>query len=152
MRGGIVPGAGATLLRASRYSGADEGGDAALGAKVFATALEAPLRQLAANAGLDGAVAVQRVRAAADHHGLDLQTNRIVDLMDARIFDPVDVVCTTVKIATSMAAIALLTEGIVAAHPVRVPRRPGHGHGHDHDHENGNGHHHPNAQLLRAAR
>lgn len=136
IRGGTVPGGGATLLRAAaavrRYEIAAR--DERLGAEIVAAALEAPLRQLAANAGLDPSLAVDRVRAAPAGHGLDVRSDEIVDLTDAGIFDPTELVCSTVAVAVSMAGICLLSELIVAARPLpRQPRRH-HGHGHDHEH------------------
>jgi chaperonin GroEL len=129
-RGGTVPGGGATLLRAAdavRNSGG-------AGAAIVATALEAPLRRLASNAALDPSLAVARVRGAAPGHGLDVKRDRLVDLYAAGIFDPAELVCGAIDIATSMAGVCLLSDRIVAARPLpRQPRRH-HGHGHDHEH------------------
>jgi chaperonin GroEL len=136
IRGGTVPGGGATLLRAAAAVRRDDmaAPDERLGAEIVAAALEAPLRQLAANAGLDPSLAVDRVRAAPAGHGLDVRSDEIVDLADAGIFDPTELVCSTVGVAVSMAGICLLSELIVAAPPLpRQPRRH-HGHGHDHEH------------------
>ena len=144
IRGGTVPGGGATLLHAAaavRAGAAVEDGER-LGAEIVAGALEAPLRQLAANAGLDPALAVARARAAPAGHGLDVERDELVDLRAAGIVDPAELVCSTIEIATSMAGVCLLSELIVAAHPLpRQPRRH-HGHGHDHDHWHGDGHDH----------
>lgn len=144
IRSGTVPGGGATLLHAAaavRASAGDAAGER-LGAAIVAGALEAPLRQLAANAGLDPSLAVARVRAAPAGHGLDVERDELVDLRAAGIFDPAELVCSTIEIATSMAGVCLLSELIVAAHPLpRQPRRR-HGHGHDHDHWHGHGHDH----------
>jgi chaperonin GroEL len=136
IRNGTVPGGGATLLRAATAvrRGDDAAWDERLGAAIVAAALEAPLRQLAANAGLDPSLAVSRVLAAPAGCGLDVRRDEIVDLREAGIFDPTDLVCATIEIATSMAGICMLSELIVAARPLpRQPRRH-HGHGHDHEH------------------
>jgi chaperonin GroEL len=135
IRGGTVPGGGATLLRAAAAVRRGDGDpDERLGAAIVATALEAPLRQLAANAGLDPSLAVERVREAPPRHGLDVRRDEIVDLADDGIFDPTELVCSTVEIATSMAGICLLSELIVAARPLPPQPRRHHGHGHDHEH------------------
>jgi chaperonin GroEL len=136
IRGGTVPGGGATLLRAAATVRRGDGAapDERLGAAIVATALEAPLRQLAANAGLDPSLAVERVREAPSGHGLDVRRDEIVDLAERGIFDPAELVCATVEIATSMAGICLLSELIVAARPLPPQARRHHGHGHDHEH------------------
>jgi chaperonin GroEL len=143
-RGGTVPGGGTTLLRAAEAvrASAGTGGGARLGAEVVATALEAPLRRLAENAALDPSVAVARVRSAPPGHGLDVERDELVDLRAAGIFDPADLVCSTIEIATSMAGVCLLSDRIVAARPLpRQPRRH-HGHGHDHEHWHSHSHSH----------
>ena len=142
IRGGTVPGGGATLLQAAAAvrAGAGQEDGERLGAEIVACALEAPLRQLATNAGLDPSLAVARVRAAPAGRGLDVERDELVDLRAAGIFDPAELVCSTIEIATSMAGVCLLSELIVAAHPLpRQPRRH-HGHGHDHDHWHGHDH------------
>jgi chaperonin GroEL len=151
-RGGTVPGGGATLLHAAaavREStgsglgagiGAGSGAADRLGAAIVATALEVPLRQLAANAGLDPSLAAARVRGAPPGHGLDVERDELVDLTAVGIIDPAELVCSTIEIATSMAGVCLLSELIVAARPLpRQPRRH-HGHGHDHEHWHSHAH------------
>jgi chaperonin GroEL len=140
---GIVPGGGTTLLRAADAirNGPDDASSA--GWAVVRAALEAPLRQLAVNAGADASVAVARVRAAPHGHGIDMETDRSVDLVQAGIFDPAKVLCSTLEIAASVARACLGTDAIVAHRP-SAPRlrRRGHGHGHGHGH-----HHHDAAEV-----
>ena len=136
---GIVPGGGTTLLRAAQAirNGTQE--QESPGRAVVRAALEAPLRQLAANAGADPSVTVARVRAAPPGHGIDMETDRPVDLVAAGIFDPAKVVRSTLEIAASVARACLRTEAIVAHRPTPRPRRRSHGHGHGHGHDH---HHH----------
>jgi chaperonin GroEL len=98
-----------------------------------------PLRQLAANAGLDPAVAVRGVQSAPAGFGLDLESGTIVDLRARGVIDATDVVRVAVQSAVSIARTALLAEVIVAQRPLpRQPKRPyGHHHGHDHGHFGG---------------
>lgn len=140
LRGGVVAGGGSTLVRIARVL-QDEADDGrlALGKSVLARALEAPLRQLAANAGLDAAVAVGRVRAARAGFGLDLRSDEIVDLRAAGVVDAADVLCTAMEAAVSIALTSLWAEAIIAQRPLPpTQKRPfGHHHGHDHGHFGG---------------
>ncbi len=141
---GIVPGGGTTLLRAAAGLGDAPPGPEAAGWAAVRTALEAPLRQLAANAGLDPSVSVASVRDLPAGHGIDLENGGPVDLMRARIYDPARVARGTLEIAASVACACLGTEAVIAHPPTRVKRRRGHGHhhGHGHDHEHGHTHDH----------
>lgn len=140
MRSGVVAGGGSVLARAAgvvrREAGpATEG----VGQRILAASLEAPLRQLAANARLDPAVAVERVESAAPGFGLDLYRDEIVDLRARGVIDAAEVVRVSVQSAVSIARTALLAEVIVAQRPLPPqPKRPyGHHHGHDHGHFGG---------------
>jgi chaperonin GroEL len=146
MTDGIVPGGGTTLLRATEAIDERSPGWA-----VVRNALEAPLRQLAANAGTDPSVTVARVRAASHGHGIDMETGRTVDLVAAGIFDPAKIVRSTLEIAVSVARSCVRADAIVAHRPTPRPRRRGHGHGdghghghHDHDHD----HHHSGEETV----
>jgi chaperonin GroEL len=132
---GIVPGAGTALVRAAGAIGGPASTEEGVGWAVVRAALEAPLRQLAANAGLDPSVAVARVRALPVGHGLDVERARAVDLVDAGIFDPTKVACSTLEIAASVARVCLGADVVIAHKPTSRPRRPGHGHGHGHQHD-----------------
>lgn len=129
---GIVPGGGTTLLRAADAIRNGERDEESAGRAVVRAALEAPLRQLAANAGIDPAVAVARVRSSRQGHGLDMETERPVDLVAAGIFDPTKIVRSTLEIAASVARACLRADAIIAHQPTPRPRRRGHGHGHHH--------------------
>jgi chaperonin GroEL len=140
LRGGVVPGGASVLIRAAAALLHDhDQSPEALGSRILARALEAPLRQLALNAGLEPAVAVRRVRAAAPGFGLDVRRNAIVDLRADGIVDAAAVLRSTVETAVSIARTSLLTEAIIAHRPhPPSPKRPyGHHHGHDHGHFGG---------------
>jgi chaperonin GroEL len=139
---GIVPGAGTTLLRAAEALEDVPAGQEAAGWAAVRAALEAPLRQLAANAGLDPSVAVARVRALPAGHGLDLESGRPVDLVAAGIYDPTKIARSTLEIAASVACACLGADAVVAHRPSPRPRRRGHGHGHGHHHDHGHGYGH----------
>jgi chaperonin GroEL len=155
MRGGVVPGGASILIRAASAlrDNADRTVDG-LGMRILARALEAPLRQLASNAGVDPAVALRRVRAARDGFGLDLRRDAVVDLRAAGVVDAADVVHACVETAVSIARTSLLAEAIVAQRPLppTPKRRYGHHHGHDHGHFGGiaAGHHHDHHHAVAA--
>ncbi|MBA3263601.1 MAG: chaperonin GroEL [Thermoleophilaceae bacterium] len=129
---GIVPGGGTTLLRAAVAIQNGHDDEEASGRAVVRAALEAPLRQLAANAGIDPSLAVTRVRSMPPDHGLDIETDRQVDLVSAGIFDPAKIVRSTLEIAASVARACLRADVIIANQPSPRQRRRGHGHSHDH--------------------
>jgi chaperonin GroEL len=141
---GIVAGGGTTLLRAADAIQNGHRDDEASGRAVLRAALEAPLRQLAVNAGIDPSIAVTRVRSSPPGHGLDIRSGRLVDLVSVGVFDPTKIVNSTLEIAASVARACLRSDAIIANPPTPRPRRRhghshGHGHGHDHDHS---GHRH----------
>src|SRR5262249_49085153 len=137
LRAGVVPGAGSMLVRAADALEPVGAGPAAAAARsVVRGALEAPLRPLAPNAGLDPPITVARVREAAPGQGVDVTSGAVVDLEAAGIVDPVDVVGSTLTIATSVARLALLAGVIVAERPLPPSRRRnGHHHHHHGPHE-----------------
>lgn len=140
MRSGVVPGGGSVLARVAGALRRDAGtGAEAVGQRILARALEAPLRQLAANAGIDPGVAVDRTRSSPPGLGLDLQRGELVDLRAQGVIDAADVVRVSVESAVSIARTALHAEVIVAQRPLPPqPKRPyGHHHGHDHGHFGG---------------
>ena len=120
---GIVAGGGTALVR-SRTAVLDLvatlEGDEATGAKIVAHALEAPLKQIAQNAGLEGAVMVQAVEKAKGHNGLNAATGEIVDLVKAGVIDPAKVTRSALQNAASIAALLLTTEALVADKPEKV--------------------------------
>jgi chaperonin GroEL len=111
---GIVPGGGLTLLRlAEALVKEEEGaeGDIKTGLGVLRRALEAPVRQIALNAGVDSGVVVDRLRSGTGDFGFDATTGQYVDLSQAGIIDPAKVVRVALENAVSVAGTLLLTEG-----------------------------------------
>jgi chaperonin GroEL len=117
---GIVAGGGTALVRSraavTKLIETLEG-DEATGAKIVAHALEAPLKQIAANAGLEGAVMVQAVEKAKGGNGLNAATGEIVDLIKAGVIDPAKVTRSALQNAASIASLLLTTEALVADKP-----------------------------------
>jgi chaperonin GroEL len=117
---GIVAGGGTALVRsrvAVREAAAALSGDEATGALIVARSLEEPLKWIALNAGLEGAVMVQRVEAATGSTGLNAATGEIEDLVKAGVIDPAKVTRSALQNAASIAALLLTTEAIVADKP-----------------------------------
>jgi chaperonin GroEL len=116
---GIVPGGGVALLQAVKSIKVDAFGDSdeRTGASIIVRALEEPLRQLAANAGLEGSVVVNTVRKAPKGHGLNVDSGEIEDLVKAGIIDPTMVTRAALQNAASIAKNILMTEAIVAEPP-----------------------------------
>ena len=117
---GIVAGGGTALVRARKDVDAVVAtltGDEATGARIVATALEAPLRHIAANAGFEGAVKVREVADASGSFGLNAATGELVDLVAAGVIDPAKVTRSALQNAASIAALLLTTEAIVADKP-----------------------------------
>jgi chaperonin GroEL len=117
---GIVAGGGTALVRsraAVEKIASSLDGDEATGANIVARALEAPLRWIASNAGLEGAVIVERVEAADGNRGLNALTGQIEDLVKAGIIDPAKVTRSALQNAASVAGLLLTTEALVADKP-----------------------------------
>jgi chaperonin GroEL len=117
---GVVAGGGLTLLRAQVQVNDlvhKLSGDEATGAKIVSTALEAPLAQIAKNAGLEGGVAVERVRNLSGNVGLNALTNEYEDLVEAGVIDAAKVTRSALQNAASIAALFLTTEAVVADKP-----------------------------------
>ena len=131
---GIVPGGGVALLRCEgALSKLKVEGDEAFGVKIIRNVLDYPLRSIANNAGLDGAVVVNRVRQLKDkNEGYDANADKYVDMIKAGIIDPAKVVKTALSNAASVASLLLTTESLVAEIPVEEEPAGG-GHHHDHD-------------------
>jgi chaperonin GroEL len=118
---GIVPGGGVALLQAAGSIKLDTfEGDEKTGAAIIARALEEPLRQLAANAGLEGSVVVNQVRLAAKGQGLNVDTGEVEDLVKAGIIDPTMVTRSALQNAASIGKNILTTEAIVAEAPEKA--------------------------------
>ncbi len=112
---GIVPGGGVALLRASEALGSLKlSGDEATGVNIVRRALEEPIRQIVENAGLEGSVVVEKVKAALPvTHGFDAETNEYVDMMQAGIIDPTKVERVALQNAASIASLLLTTEALI---------------------------------------
>jgi chaperonin GroEL len=128
---GIVPGGGVALVQAGKtaFEKLDLVGDEATGAQIVKIALDAPLRQIAVNAGLEGGVVVEKVRNLEVNHGLNAATGDYVDLLAAGIIDPAKVTRSALQNAASIAALFLTTEAVVADKPEKekAPAAPGGG-------------------------
>ncbi|MEU8299343.1 chaperonin GroEL [Micromonospora sp. NPDC048909] len=123
---GIVPGGGVALVQAGKtaFDKLDLTGDEATGAQIVKIALDAPLRQIAVNAGLEGGVVVERVRNLEAGHGLNAANGEYVDLLAAGIIDPAKVTRSALQNASSIAALFLTTEAVVADKPEKTPAAP----------------------------
>ncbi len=128
---GIVPGGGVALVQAGKtaFDKLDLVGDEATGIQIVKIALDAPLRQIAVNAGLEGGVVVEKVRNLEPGHGLNAATGEYVDMLAAGIPDPTKVVRSALQNASSIAALFLTTEAVVADKPEKekAPAAPGGG-------------------------
>ncbi|GLZ61906.1 chaperonin GroEL [Micromonospora parva] len=123
---GIVPGGGVALVQAGKtaFDKLDLVGDEATGANIVKVALDAPLRQIAVNAGLEGGVVVEKVRNLEAGHGLNAANGEYVDLLAAGIIDPAKVTRSALQNAASIAALFLTTEAVVADKPEKTPAAP----------------------------
>src|SRR6195952_3093525 len=123
---GIVPGGGVALLHGAAAVNFDNlEGDEATGARIVLRALEEPLRQIAYNAGLEGSVVINEVRAAKPGFGLNASTGEVVDLVKAGVIDPAKVTRSALQNAASIAKNILTTEAII----VQAPEKAGVGGG-----------------------
>ena len=118
---GIVAGGGVALLQASQvFEKLELEGDEATGANAVRIALEAPLKQIAGNAGLEGGVVVEKVRNLTPGHGLNAATGEYVDLVAEGIIDPAKVTRSALQNAASIAALFLTTEAVIADKPEKA--------------------------------
>ncbi|GAA2684892.1 chaperonin GroEL [Streptomyces lunalinharesii] len=118
---GIVAGGGVALLQASSvFEKLDLDGDEATGANAVKLALEAPLKQIAVNGGLEGGVVVEKVRNLAVGHGLNAATGEYVDMIAEGILDPAKVTRSALQNAASIAALFLTTEAVIADKPEKA--------------------------------
>jgi chaperonin GroEL len=126
---GIVPGGGVALLTAqAALDKSDLEGDEATGAGIVRRALEEPIKQIAANAGLEGGVVIEKVRGLKNSHGLDAATGEYVDMFKKGIVDAAKVTRSALQNAASIAALFLTTEAVVADKPEKpAPAMPGGG-------------------------
>jgi chaperonin GroEL len=124
---GIVAGGGVALLQASKtaFESLKLTGDEATGANIVKVAVEAPLKQIAVNSGLEGGVVVEKVKNLPAGHGLNAATGEYEDLVKAGVLDPTKVTRSALQNAASIAALFLTTEAVVADKPEKTPAAPG---------------------------
>ena len=116
---GLLPGGGVALVQAAAKAENDVklDGDEATGAAIVFRAIEAPIKQIAENAGLSGDVVIDKVRSLPDGQGLNAATNEYEDLLAAGVTDPVKVTRSALQNAASIAGLFLTTEAVVANKP-----------------------------------
>jgi chaperonin GroEL len=130
---GIVPGGGVALLRAKKAVGkiTDSNSDVQAGINIVLKALEAPLRQIAENSGVEGSIVVGKIMEnKSETYGFDAQTEEYVDMLDKGIIDPAKVVRAALQDAASVASLLVTTEAMVAEAPKKqspAPAMPGGG-------------------------
>jgi len=129
---GIVPGGGVALLRAKAAIGklSDENADVQSGINIVLRALEAPIRQISENSGVEGSIVVGKVLAnKSPTFGFDAQTEQYVDMLEAGIVDPAKVVRVALQDAASIAGLMITTEAMIADMPKKgaAPAMPGGG-------------------------
>ncbi|QCP04938.1 chaperonin GroEL [Brevibacterium sp. CS2] len=124
---GIVAGGGVALIQAGKtaFETLELTGDEATGAQIVKVAIDAPLKQIATNAGLEPGVVAEKVRHLEPGHGLNAATGEYEDLLAAGINDPVKVTRSALENAASIAGLFLTTEAVVADKPEPAPAMPG---------------------------
>jgi chaperonin GroEL len=128
---GIVPGGGVALIRAQGALGDLKlVGDEKTGAEIVARAIEAPLRQLAANAGVEGALIVAEVKKGQGNQGYNVATGEYTDLIKAGVVDPAKVTRSALQHAASISGLLLTTECLIADIPKEEKADAGHSHDH----------------------
>ncbi len=123
---GVVPGGGVALLRAAKeLSNLSLEGDQKIGVDILREAIEEPVRQIATNAGKEGSVVLEKLKAETDPNmGYDAKTDSYKDMIEAGIIDPVKVVRTALQNASSIAGLMLTTEALVADIPEKKSEMP----------------------------
>jgi chaperonin GroEL len=131
---GIVPGGGVALLYSTKSleKVQPENNDQRVGVEIIRKALQAPTRQIAENAGVDGAIVVGKLlEGKSQTQGYDAQNGSYTDLVKAGIIDPTKVVRTALQDAASVAGLLITTEAMIAERPKKEAAPGGHaGHGH----------------------
>ena len=120
---GIVPGGGVALLRAKKAVEAlkSDNADVQAGINVVSKALEAPLRQIVENAGVEGSIVVGKLLEKTGNYGFNAQTEEYVDMITAGIIDPTKVVRVALQDAASVASLLITTEAMIAEKPKSSP-------------------------------
>ena len=120
-----MPGGGVALLNAqTALDKVDLDGDELTGANIVRRALEEPIKQIAVNAGLEGGVIVEKVRALDPGHGLNAANGEYGDMLKFGVIDPTKVTRSALQNAASIAALFLTTEAVVAEKPEKAPAMP----------------------------
>jgi chaperonin GroEL len=116
---GIVPGGGVALLRAKKALDAvtSKNPDVQAGINIVSKALEAPIRQIVENAGVEGSIVVGKLLEKSGNYGFDAQNEEYVDMVAAGIIDPTKVVRVALQDAASVASILITTEAMIAEKP-----------------------------------
>ncbi|HEU5056832.1 MAG TPA: TCP-1/cpn60 chaperonin family protein, partial [Kofleriaceae bacterium] len=128
---GIVPGGGVALLRTQNaLESLKFDDDRRFGVQIVRRALEEPLRQIAQNAGFDGAIVVSKVKDGKNAFGFNAASLEYEDLVKAGVIDPTKVVRSALQNASSVAGLMLTTEALVAERPKKDEPAAGGGHGH----------------------
>ncbi|GII97662.1 chaperonin GroEL [Sediminihabitans luteus] len=124
---GIVAGGGVALIQAGEaaFATLELSGDEETGAQIVRRSIDAPLKQIAVNAGLEGGVVAEKVRNLPSGHGLNAATGEYEDLLAAGVNDPVKVTRSALQNAASIAALFLTTEAVVADKPEKASAAPG---------------------------
>ena len=124
---GIVPGGGVALLRAKKSVGklTNANADVQAGINIVLKALEAPIRQIAENSGVEGSIVVNKISEnKSETYGFDAQTEEYVDMLDKGIVDPAKVVRAALQDAASIAGLLVTTEAMIAELPKEQPAMP----------------------------
>jgi chaperonin GroEL len=123
---GIVAGGGVALLQAATqaFKKLKLDGEEAVGAKIVELSIEAPLKQIAINAGLEGGVVVEKVRHLEVGFGLNAATGEYVDMIKSGIIDPAKVTRSALQNAASIAALFITTEAVITDKPENKPAAP----------------------------
>src|SRR5579875_3350517 len=126
---GIVPGGGVALLRAaSVLDSLKAEGDERIGVDIIRRACEEPVRQIVGNAGYEGAIVIEKIRANKDHnYGFNAATAQYEDLVKSGVIDPTKVTRSALQNAASISALMLTTEAMIAEIPEKKPAAPGPG-------------------------
>jgi len=125
---GIVPGGGVAFLRTMKsLDNLKLIGDERTGVEIIKSAIEAPVRQLCDNAGLEGSVIVNRLKEEKGNVGYDINTNEYVDMLESGVIDPAKVTRTALQNASSIASLLLTTEALITDAPEKdaAPAMPG---------------------------
>ena len=127
---GIVPGGGVALIRVSEVlDGLSFEDERQFGVSILRSAIEAPLRQISANAGIDGSIVINKVLEGEGSYGYNAATGEYGDLIEMGVIDPAKVVRTALQNAASVAGLLITTECAI----VEAPKDDEGGHSHDHD-------------------